>query len=231
MTDGWIARWDALDEQRFAPTVGVRVVNATGCQLCRFRIEEGTPRMPAVEHEAEQLTVMLEGAQRVRLGEVEQEVRPGAIWAIPARLEHASQLRELPSSVLDFHVPHRPEFVPGGVSPRPGPPGRMPPRFSRWDAQSADAVHGGERRCLMADRGLLTRLIGDGPFAIPPGGERIVSLERGRIQVRAGDRRGEAGPGSVWVVPAGVAQDIAVLDGPIELLDFQDIRPRQEGAA
>jgi quercetin dioxygenase-like cupin family protein len=232
MTEVRITRWDALPEQRFTPTVAVRTVNAEGCQLCRFTIEEGTPAMPPVHHEAEQLTVMFAGHQRVRLGDLEHEVSGGSLWTIPARLEHASELIQLPSSILDFHVPHRPQFLPGGGTqePPPGPAGERPARFSTWADEPPEPDPGGERRRLTADRGELTRLAGDGPFAIAAGGERIVSLEQGTVRVEAGEHSAQAAAGAVWTVPAGVAQTITVLEGPVEILDFHDIRPRQEAA-
>jgi len=203
-------------------------VNGARGQLCRFVMLPGTstPAPAPVRHEAEQLSVLFSGRLNLRLGEQEEPVGAGSVWFIPSQVEHFSTILEAPSVVLDFHVPHRPEFTDSGEEPEPGPPPAGGPRFSSWAEAGRQAAGDGVAvQRLTGERSEVERVLADrAGVALPaldPGVEHICTVVGGTLAVRVGDLERTVGAGTVWTVPEGRGQQATVREAPLELLAFR----------
>jgi quercetin dioxygenase-like cupin family protein len=99
--------WDSLAWEEVVPGIRRRIVNGDGMMMAQVFLDAGAV-VPKHSHMNEQLTYILEGALRFRLGEaLEREVivRAGEVLHIPAHLPHEAEALE---DTLDLDVFHPP---------------------------------------------------------------------------------------------------------------------------
>lgn len=99
--------WDQLEWEEVIPGIRRRIVNGDGMMMAQVFLDAGAV-VPRHSHHNEQLTYILEGALRFRLGEaLEREVvvRAGEVLHIPAHLPHEAEAIE---DTLDLDVFHPP---------------------------------------------------------------------------------------------------------------------------
>ena len=99
-----------LPSVRVNELVQVQTLNGERAQLCRFVTSPDATTFPPVSHEAEQLTLVVRGRLRLRLGDAVHEVGPGSVFFIPSGVEHEATILEAPVEVIDFHAPPREEL-------------------------------------------------------------------------------------------------------------------------
>lgn len=99
--------WADLEWEEVVPGIRRRIVNGDGMMMAQVFLDAGAV-VPRHSHVNEQLTYILEGALRFRLGEsLEREVivRAGEVLHIPANLPHEAEALE---DTLDLDVFHPP---------------------------------------------------------------------------------------------------------------------------
>jgi quercetin dioxygenase-like cupin family protein len=107
-------RWDALPREQVTPTLARRLVTGEHLMLAQVYLDKGTV-VPRHAHHNEQLTWILQGALRFRLGangEEEVIVRAGEVLRIPGNLPHEAEALE---DTLDIDVfsPPRADWLDG----------------------------------------------------------------------------------------------------------------------
>lgn len=99
--------WNGLAWEEVVPGIRRRIVNGEGMMMAQVFLDAGAV-VPKHRHVNEQLTYILEGALRFRLGEdLEREVivRAGEVLHIPGDLPHEAEALE---DTLDLDVFHPP---------------------------------------------------------------------------------------------------------------------------
>ena len=107
-------RWDAMPREQVTPSLARRLVTGEHLMLAQVYLEKGTV-VPRHSHHNEQITWILEGALRFRLGpngEEEVIVRAGEVLRIPGDLPHEAEALE---DTLDVDVfsPPRADWLDG----------------------------------------------------------------------------------------------------------------------
>jgi quercetin dioxygenase-like cupin family protein len=99
--------WETLSWEEVVPGIRRRIVNGDGMMMAQVFLDRGAV-VPRHRHLNEQLTYILDGALRFRLGEeLEREVvvRAGEVLHIPSDLPHEAEALE---DTLDLDVFHPP---------------------------------------------------------------------------------------------------------------------------
>src|SRR4029077_3895504 len=92
--------WESMPKERLSEKLDRRMITGDRMMITHVYLEKGCP-VTRQQHENEQITYVLEGALRFRLGAegAEQvDVRAGEVLTIPAHLPHAGDAREGPSA-------------------------------------------------------------------------------------------------------------------------------------
>jgi len=107
-------RWDDLPREELNPQIGRRFITGDSMMIAHVYLEKGAV-VPKHAHHNEQLTYILEGTLRLRLGEDESQVvdvATGEVLHIPANLPHSAVALE---DTLDVDVfsPPRQDWLDG----------------------------------------------------------------------------------------------------------------------
>jgi len=107
-------RWDDLPREELNPEIGRRLITGEEMMIAHVYLKKGAV-VPKHSHHNEQLTYILEGALRFRLGEDESQhvdVAAGEVLHIPAHLPHTAVALE---DTLDVDVfsPPREDWLDG----------------------------------------------------------------------------------------------------------------------
>jgi quercetin dioxygenase-like cupin family protein len=114
MTEATHYRWDDLPREELNPEIGRRLINGDSMMIAHVYLKKGAI-VPKHSHHNEQLTYILEGGLRFRLGEDESQhvdVMAGEVLHIPAHLPHTAEALE---DTLDVDVfsPPREDWLDG----------------------------------------------------------------------------------------------------------------------
>lgn len=96
-------RWDDLPIEEVSPSISRRLVTGERMMIAHVYLKKGA-LVPRHQHENEQLTYILEGALRFRIGEdlsEEVTVRAGEVLHIPSNVPHEATALE---DTLDVDV-------------------------------------------------------------------------------------------------------------------------------
>ena len=107
-------RWDAMPVDQLSDTIGRRLITGQDMMLAHVYLKKGA-LVPRHQHHNEQITYILEGALRFRVGEGEGEeitVRAGEVLCIPSNVPHQAEALE---DTLDVDVfsPPRQDWLDG----------------------------------------------------------------------------------------------------------------------
>jgi quercetin dioxygenase-like cupin family protein len=114
MTEVTHYRWDDLPREELNPMIGRRLITGDSMMIAHVYLAKGAI-VPKHSHHNEQLTYILEGALRFRLGEDEAQVvdvAAGEVLHIPADLPHAAEALEDTLDV-DVFTPPRADWLDG----------------------------------------------------------------------------------------------------------------------
>jgi quercetin dioxygenase-like cupin family protein len=114
MTEATHYRWDDLPREELNPEIGRRLINGDSMMIAHVYLKKGAV-VPKHSHHNEQITYILEGGLRFRLGEDESQhvdVMAGEVLHIPAHLPHTAEALE---DTLDVDVfsPPREDWLDG----------------------------------------------------------------------------------------------------------------------
>jgi quercetin dioxygenase-like cupin family protein len=114
MSEATHYRWDDLPREELNPEIGRRLITGDTMMIAHVYLKKGAV-VPKHSHHNEQLTYILEGVLRFRLGEDESQlvdVAAGEVLHIPAHLPHAAEALE---DTLDVDVfsPPREDWLDG----------------------------------------------------------------------------------------------------------------------
>lgn len=107
-------RLEDLDRERMMDRVERRYLSGERSTLAQIWLARGA-LVPAHTHESEQVSYVVEGALRFRLGADgadEVVVRTGEVLVIPSNLPHAAEALE-DTYDLDFFAPRREDWIAG----------------------------------------------------------------------------------------------------------------------
>jgi len=114
MADATHYRWDDLPREELNPEIGRRLITGKEMMIAHVYLKQGAV-VPKHSHHNEQITYILEGVLRFRLGEDESQhvdVAAGEVLHIPAHLPHTAVALE---DTLDVDVfsPPRQDWLDG----------------------------------------------------------------------------------------------------------------------
>ena len=107
-------RWDDLPREQLKDDLARRLITGERMMLAHVYLDRGC-LVPQHAHENEQLTYILEGALRFRLGDDRSEtvdVRAGEVLHIPSNLPHRAEALETTLDV-DVFCPPRSDWLDG----------------------------------------------------------------------------------------------------------------------
>ncbi|AHG93876.1 Cupin 2 conserved barrel domain protein (plasmid) [Gemmatirosa kalamazoonensis] len=102
-------RWDDMPRERVTDTIDRRIITGPRMMIAHVYIKQGG-HVPRHQHENEQITYILEGALRFRLGENgerEVDVRAGEVLVIPSNVPHEATALEDTLDVDVFNPPRQ----------------------------------------------------------------------------------------------------------------------------
>ena len=102
-------RWDDLPREELNPLLGRRLITGGDLMIAHVYLKKGAI-VPKHEHHNEQLTYVLEGVLRFRLGEDGKQVvdvHAGEVLTIPRDLPHEAEALEDTLDVDIFHPPRQ----------------------------------------------------------------------------------------------------------------------------
>ena len=102
-------RWSELPRERVTATIDRRIVTCERMMIAHVYLQKGAI-VPKHSHENEQITYILEGALRFRLGENgerEIDVRAGEVLVIPSNVPHEATALEDTLDVDVFNPPRQ----------------------------------------------------------------------------------------------------------------------------
>jgi quercetin dioxygenase-like cupin family protein len=110
-------RWDDMPREELNPLIGRRFVTGEHVMLAQIYLAKGSI-VPKHSHENEQITWVLEGRMRLKLGESGEQVvdlGPGDVLHIPPNVPHEAEAFE---DTLDIDVfsPPRADWIDGSDS-------------------------------------------------------------------------------------------------------------------
>ena len=114
MADATHYRWDDLPREELNPQIGRRFITGEQMMIAHVYLAKGAV-VPKHSHHNEQLTYILEGTLRFRLGDEDEQVvdvAAGEVLHIPAHLPHSAEALE---DTLDVDVfsPPREDWLDG----------------------------------------------------------------------------------------------------------------------
>jgi quercetin dioxygenase-like cupin family protein len=102
-------RWDDMPRERVTDAIERRVITSERMMLAHVYLKKGSV-VPRHSHENEQLTYILEGALRFKLGPEGSEVivvRAGEVLVIPSNVPHEAEALEDTLDVDVFNPPRQ----------------------------------------------------------------------------------------------------------------------------
>jgi len=108
-------RWDDLPKETLKPMLDRRLISTDRMMIAHVYFEHEGVSVPKHEHENEQLTYIIEGKLRFRLGDDESEVvdvAAGEVLHIPSWLPHSAESLERTVDV-DIFCPPRQDWLDG----------------------------------------------------------------------------------------------------------------------
>jgi quercetin dioxygenase-like cupin family protein len=106
--------WESMEKEELSPTIGRKMITGERMMIAQIFLKKGTV-VPRHFHHNEQITYILEGALRFRLGaegEKEVTVRAGQVLTIPPNLPHTAEALEDTLDV-DIFDPPRQDWLDG----------------------------------------------------------------------------------------------------------------------
>jgi quercetin dioxygenase-like cupin family protein len=107
-------RWQSMAKEELSPSLGRKMITGERMMIAQIFLKKGCV-VPRHHHENEQITYVLEGALRFRLGESGAEevtVRAGEVLTIPPNLPHTAEALEDTLDV-DIFDPPRQDWLSG----------------------------------------------------------------------------------------------------------------------
>jgi quercetin dioxygenase-like cupin family protein len=114
MSEATHYRWDDLPREELNPEIGRRLITGDAMMIAHVYLKKGAV-VPMHSHHNEQLTYILEGVLRFRLGADESQqvdVAAGEVLHIPAHLPHTAVALEDTLDV-DIFSPPREDWLDG----------------------------------------------------------------------------------------------------------------------
>jgi quercetin dioxygenase-like cupin family protein len=114
MADATHYRWDDLPREELNPEIGRRLITGDSMMIAHVYLAKGAV-VPKHSHHNEQITYILEGALRFRLGDDESQqvdVAAGEVLHIPSDLPHTAVALEDTLDV-DIFSPPRQDWLDG----------------------------------------------------------------------------------------------------------------------
>ena len=102
-------RWDGMPKERLSDAIERRFITGERVMLAHFYLKKGAV-VPPHAHDNEQITYVLEGHLRLRLGENGEEivdVRSGEVLCIPPGVTHGAEALEDTLDVDVFSPPRQ----------------------------------------------------------------------------------------------------------------------------
>ena len=113
-TKARLHRWESMPTEQLNENIGRRMITGERMMIAHIYLKKGTV-VPRHQHPNEQITYILEGALRFRLGaggEQEVTVRAGEVLTIPPDLPHTAEALEDTVDV-DIFDPPRQDWLDG----------------------------------------------------------------------------------------------------------------------
>jgi quercetin dioxygenase-like cupin family protein len=114
MTGATHHRWEDVPREELNPQIGRRLITGNALMIAHVYLAKGAI-VPKHAHHNEQLTYILEGVLRFRLGDDEShvvDVHAGEVLTIPAHLPHTAEALEDTLDV-DVFTPPREDWLDG----------------------------------------------------------------------------------------------------------------------
>jgi quercetin dioxygenase-like cupin family protein len=102
-------RWEALPREKLSEKLERRMITGDRMMIAHIYLKKGCV-VPRHQHENEQITYVLEGALRFRLGDEpaqQVDVRSGEVLHIPSNVPHSAEALEDTLDVDIFDPPRR----------------------------------------------------------------------------------------------------------------------------
>ena len=113
-TKARLHRWESMPREQLNENIGRRMITGERMMIAHIYLKKGSV-VPRHAHHNEQITYVLEGALRFRLGaggEQEVTVRAGEVLTIPSNLPHTAEALEDTLDV-DIFDPPRQDWLDG----------------------------------------------------------------------------------------------------------------------
>lgn len=107
-------RWESMPKEQLNDGIGRRMITSERMMIAHIYLKKGSV-VPQHQHHNEQITYVLEGALRFRLGkdgEQDVTVRSGEVLTIPSQLPHSAEALEDTIDV-DIFDPPRQDWLDG----------------------------------------------------------------------------------------------------------------------
>jgi quercetin dioxygenase-like cupin family protein len=102
-------RWDEIALEKITEMISRKVVPGHRLTVAQVYLKRGA-LVPMHRHESEQMTYVLQGALRVRIGDEELTVREGEVVHIPSQLPHQAEALD-DTLELDLFGPPRHDWT------------------------------------------------------------------------------------------------------------------------
>ena len=121
-----VHRWDGIAVEKVTEMISRKVVAGGRQMLAQVYLKRGA-HVPQHRHASEQMTYVLQGALRCRVGPDEIVVRAGEVLHIPSGRPHQAEALEDTFEIVVFS-PGRDDWLdpPGAEPPAPGTPSGTP---------------------------------------------------------------------------------------------------------
>jgi quercetin dioxygenase-like cupin family protein len=111
MTTVRVHRWDEIALEKITEMISQKIVTGERQMLAQIYLKRGA-LVPMHSHESEQMTYILQGALRVRVGGEEMTVREGEVLHVPSWILHQAEALE-DTFELDVFSPVRQDWLRG----------------------------------------------------------------------------------------------------------------------
>jgi quercetin dioxygenase-like cupin family protein len=102
-------RWDDIPMEEVSETLSRKIVTGEREMVTQIFMKQGC-FVPTHSHESEQITLVIKGALKFRLGGREFVLRPGDLLCIPSWMEHSAEALE-ETFEMDIFSPIRQDWL------------------------------------------------------------------------------------------------------------------------
>jgi quercetin dioxygenase-like cupin family protein len=88
MSYSYFAKWEDFPEVEYLPGIKRHTISGEKVTVTRVTYAPGTV-IPNHQHEAEQVTIVVQGRLLVRVADIEKEVGPGEVVVTPSNVAHS----------------------------------------------------------------------------------------------------------------------------------------------